>query len=86
MLTPGVRVSRSSNLRPRMGVVPIAFSLRVVLDSVLRVSTVAVPVTVTVSVTLASFMVGLSVTVWPTETFTCSCTSVAKPASVKVTV
>ena len=65
--------------------VSIVVSLSVELDSVLRVSTVAVPVTVTVSLAVASFMVGLSVTVWPTETLTPSWTSVAKPLSVNVT-
>ena len=38
MLTPGVRVSRSSNLRPRTGVLAMAASSRVEEDSVLVTS------------------------------------------------
>ncbi len=62
MLTPGVRVSRSSNLRPRMGVVAIVVSLSVVETSVRDVSTVGVPVTVTVSVAVETFNVALRFT------------------------
>ena len=43
-------------------------------------------VTVTVSATPDTFIVALSRTVSPTVTMTFSCTSVAKPASVNVTV
>ena len=56
MLTPGVRESRSSNLRPRMGVVEIVVSFKVLLTSVFEVSTVGVPETVTVSSPPETFM------------------------------
>ena len=51
MLTPGVSVSRSSNLRPRIGVVAMVVSLSVVATAARVVSTTGVPLTVTVSVT-----------------------------------
>ena len=51
-LTPGVSVSRSSNLRPRIGVVSIVVSSSVLADAVRVVSTVGgSAVTVTVSAT-----------------------------------
>ena len=56
MLTPGVSVNKSSNLRPRIGVLFTEVSLRVVLASVLTVSTVGVPVMVTRSSTPEIFI------------------------------
>ena len=47
MLTPGVRVSKSSNFLPRIGVAFTVVSFRVVLASVFTVSTVGVAVIVT---------------------------------------
>ena len=86
-LTPGVSVSRSSNLRPRIGVVSIvALVQRARRRAVRVVSTTGVPVvTVTVSATPDTFIAAGRVTDWPTVSSTFSCTSVAKPASVKVT-
>jgi hypothetical protein len=69
-----------------MGVVAMVASLSVVLDCVRLTSTVAVPVTVTVSATVEGFITGESVSVWPTVRVTPSCTMVAKPARLTVTV
>ena len=52
MLTPGVKVSRSSNLRPRIGVWFTVIWFSVTLLSVLTVSTVGVTSIVTVAPTL----------------------------------
>lgn len=86
-LTPGVSVSRSSNFRPRIGVVAIVVESKVLAAAVRVVSTAgASVVTVTVSETPDTFIIGLSGTVWPTVTTTFSWTSVEKPDKVKVTV
>ena len=58
MLTPGVSVSRSSNLRPRIGVVLIVVSLRVLLTSVRVMSMNDDPLTVTVSAVPETFKTG----------------------------
>ena len=87
MLTPGVSVSRSSNLRPRIGVVSIVRSFSVLAAVVRVVSTAGdVVVTVTVSATPDTFIAGVSRTASPTLARTFSCTRVAKPASLSVTV
>jgi hypothetical protein len=85
-LTPGVRVSRSSNLRPRTGVVEIVVSLIVLLTSVRDTSTVGVPVTVTVSWPPVTFIVGVRFTAWPTVSVIPSWTSWPKPCFAKVAV
>src|SRR5258708_34947742 len=86
-LTAGVSVSRSSNLRPRIGVVAIVLSLSVLAGAVRLAATVdACVVTVTVSATPDSFIEGVSRADSPTLTATFSCTSVAKPGSLYVTV
>ena len=86
MLTPGVSVSRSSNLRPRFGVCSTVIAFRVVAAAV-RVdsTTLGDERTVTVSEIFDTGIAPGSVTVCPTFTWMFSCTSVAKPASVKVT-
>ena len=56
MLTPGVSVSRSSNFLPRTGVVLTVVSFRVVLTSVLTVSTLGWAVMVTRSCTDETFI------------------------------
>ena len=87
MLTPGVNVRRSSNLRPRIGVDSIVVSSSVLAAVVRVVSTAGlVVVTVTVSAIPDNFIVGLSRTVSPTVTITPSCTTVAKPESFSVIV
>ena len=60
MLTPGVSVSRSSNLRPRIGVVSIVFWSSV-LAAAVRVASMTgdCVVTVTVSATPETFMLGV---------------------------
>ncbi len=66
-LTPGVSVSRSSNLRPRIGIDSIVAWFRVVAAAERDVSTTRVPVvTVTVSETPDTFIAAGRVTVWPT--------------------
>ena len=85
--TPGVSVSRSSNLRPRIGVVPMVVASSVLVAAVRDVSTVAAcTVTLTVSATPDGFICGDSRSDWPTLTSTFSWTSVAKPDSLNVTV
>jgi len=59
-LTPGVSVSRSSNLRPRIGVVAIVRSSSVEAADVRVVSTVGAPLTVTVSATFETSRRGSS--------------------------
>jgi hypothetical protein len=86
MLTPGVNVSRSSNLRPRIGSVSTVSALSVVaadvrLDSITRGDVL----TVTVSATPDTFIAIGNVSAWPTVSVTFSCTKVANPASVNVT-
>ena len=78
MLTPGVSVSRSSNLRPRIGVVSIVVSLSVVATAARVVSTTGVPLTVTVSVTLPTARRGVRLTAWPTVRSMFSCTNGAE--------
>ena len=87
MLTPGVSVSRSSNLRPRIGVVAMVVESSVV-EAAVRVRSIvgACVVTVTVSETLDTFIVGVRRTPSPTVVRTSSMTSVANPASLNVTV
>ncbi len=85
-LTPGVSVSRSSNLRPRIGIDSIVAWLIVVAAAVREVSMTGVPVvTVTVSATPDTFIATGRLIDWPTVRSTFSCTIVANPASVKVT-
>src|SRR3954463_9411658 len=79
MLTPGVRVSKSSNLRPRIGVVFTVCSLIVVLASVFTVSTTGVEVIVTRSSTPDTFIVTGKFSVWPTVSSIVSATAVANP-------
>ena len=87
MLTPGVSVSRSSNLRPRIGVDAIVASFSVVAAAVRVVSTASEAAeTVTVSATAETFIVGVSRTASPTLARTFSCTRVANPCSFSVTV
>ncbi len=85
MLTPGVSVSRSSNLRPRIGVVLTAVSLIVVLASVFTVSTVGVVVTVTFSATSEIFSENGIVCVCPTVRAVLGSSVVAKPGLATVT-
>ena len=85
MLTPGVSVNRSSNLRPKIGVVLTAVSLSVVLDSVFIVSTVGVAVIVTRSATPETFMATGRLRAWPTVRSKLSATAVAKPCLETVT-
>ena len=86
MLTPGVSVRRSSNLRPRIGVVSIVFSSSVLAGAVRVVSIVGdCVVTVTVSATPDTFMPASAARL-ADLTSTSSWTSVAKPASLNVTV
>jgi hypothetical protein len=86
MLTPGVSVSRSSNLRPRIGVVSIVVAFSVVAIAARVVSTTGVPVTVTLSATLPTASRGVRLIAWPTVSATLSWTTVPKPESRKVTV
>jgi hypothetical protein len=86
MLTPGVSVSRSSNFRPRIGVDRTVVSSSVLAADVRDVSTASdVAVTLTVSARFETFMLGLSLTVSPTVASTSSSTTVAKPASFRLT-
>jgi hypothetical protein len=74
-------------LRPRIGVDSIVVSLSVVAAAVRVVSTAGDDVvTVTVSAMPETFMIGLSRTDSPTVTRTFSCTTVANPDSLSVTV
>ena len=80
-------MSRSSNLRPRIGVVSIVRSLSVLAAATRVASTVAAWVdTVTVSATPDSFIVGFTRTASPMVTRTFSCTTVAKFWRVNVSV
>ena len=86
MLTPGVSVSRSSNLRPRIGVDSTVssfsvFAAAVRVESMTRVD----DETVTVSATPDTFIAIGRVIDCPTVSTTFSCSMVAKPARVKVT-
>ena len=85
MLTPGVRVSRSSNFRPRMGSDSTVNSFKVVAADV-RVDSITpwVVLTVTVSATPATFIAAGRVSACPTVSVTFSCTSVAKPGRLNV--
>ncbi len=84
--TPGVNDNRSSNFRPRIGVVPIVVSSSVLAAALRPVSTVvACAVTLTVSAIFDGRIVGDSRSDWPMLTATPSCTRVAKPDSVNVT-
>ena len=87
MLTPGVSVSRSSNLRPRIGVEAMVRWSSVV-DAAVRVVSIAGVwvVTVTVVATPETFIVGARWTASPTEARTSCITSVANPESLRVTV
>ena len=84
MLTPGVRVRRSSNLRPRMGRFSTVSSFSVVAAAV-RVDSMTrgVPETVTVSDRPETFMAIGKVIVCPTVSSTLSCTCVANPVREK---
>src|SRR5713226_191138 len=86
ILTPGVSVSRSSNLRPRTGVWLTVSWFSVELDSVFVISTVGVAVTTIRSATAEIFMLTGREMAWPTVRFTFSCTIVAKPCFEIVTV
>ncbi len=66
MLTPGVRVSKSSNFRPRTGVVAMVTSLSVVVDEAVVMSTSGADVTMTCCDVPATCSVSLSEAVWPT--------------------
>ena len=77
---------RSSNLRPRTGVVAIVSSFMVVLEGVALVLMMSEPVTVMISSAVEISSVGRRVIVWPTVRVSPSCTSVAKPDRVNVTV
>jgi len=79
MPTPGVRVSRSSNLRPSTGVDSTVRSFSVELDSVFVESRTGDPVTVMVCCTVDIFSVSVREMAWPTVSVRFSWTSVAKP-------
>ena len=86
MLTPGVRVSRSSNFRPRIGVVLTVVSLSVLLTSVRVMSIWAVPGHRDRLGGPDTFNTGLRLMDCPTVRMTSSCTCVAKPCKLTVTV
>src|SRR5689334_14601598 len=79
MLTPGVSVSKSSNLRPSTGVELTVSSSRVEADSVFVTSTTGTSVTTICCATEETFMVTGILRVCPTVRFTFCCNTVAKP-------
>ena len=86
MLTPGVSVSKSSNLRPSTGVVATESSSSVEADSVFVTSTIGTSDTTICCATAETFRVTGMLIVCPTVKFTFCCRTVANPCLVIVRV